>query len=70
MTDVAAAAGVGIATLSRFERELGVVPALARFEFTEGLAEAVAIVKPAYSRALGFSGTDEHDRYCKNTELE
>lgn len=68
VTEVAADAGVGIATLSRFERELGAVHSLARYEWTEGLPEAVGIARAEYSSALGFTSTDEHEGYCRKRD--
>lgn len=62
---VASKAGVSIATLSRFEREVGATPSLARSEMVEGMVEVIAVTNADFSHALGFAGVDEHNEYCR-----
>lgn len=64
ITVVARAAGVSIATLSRFEREFGACPSLSVVGFDQGMPFVVGLRSIGYARALGFASVEEHERYC------
>lgn len=57
--EVARAAGIGVATLSRFERELGDTPLL-----LSGWDEAPRFENVAYAHALGFEDASELLAFC------
>jgi transcriptional regulator with XRE-family HTH domain len=64
ITIAAKAAGVSMATLSRFEREFGACPTLSVVEFEEGMPVVIGLRSVQYATALGFASIDEHERYC------
>jgi transcriptional regulator with XRE-family HTH domain len=61
---VAEAAGVSIATLSRFEREFGACPTLSVIGFDQGMPFVAGLRSIGYAKALGFVCIEEHERYC------
>lgn len=66
--EVAAAAGVSPATLSRFEREERRTPSLLRVKTSELGGTWPYLVSKRYANALGFPSIAEHERYCARDE--
>lgn len=65
LREVATAAGISPATLSRFEREERRTPSLVRIETSELGGEWGHLVSEPLARALGFASLAEHDSYCE-----
>ena len=68
LVSVAKAAGVSVATLSRFERETHVCQSIATYNRVEGMSEVVGLKKKRFARALGFASVAEHERYCVTSD--
>lgn len=68
LREVAGAAGVGIATVARFEREIGAVRSLAVCGLEEGMVTIEALTNDRYARALGFKHAEAHLAWCRTLE--